>query len=327
MRRLSRTIGGLAIPGLLLAFGCSEEPARRPSGQSMAGPAATSSLANHAPEVKRLRFDPLHPKVDSMARAVVEASDPDGDAVELRYEWRVNGGTVVSTGAMFDTTGLAKGDRLELSVVATDGRAESERFVRGVAIGNRAPIVSAVAVTPEWPSPGETLEADVRASDEDGDRLELRYRWFVNGALASEGSERFESEGLQPGDLVQLKVAASDGSLVTRPVSSPPVRMARSRAPEIVSQPGGIREDGVFEYALEARDPDGDAPLVFELLESPQGMTIDPGTGAIAWTPAPEQEGTFTVDVKVSDPHGSASAQRFELTVSHGSAAPPASPR
>jgi len=316
----------LVAMGALLVLACGSEPERRPTGRSMAAPAAAPGAAdNEAPQVSAVRFDPLSPRVDASTRAVVRASDPDGDPVQLRYEWRVNGGPVVSTDAAIETTGLAKGDQLEVTVVATDGRAESERFVRAVAIGNRPPIVSFVGIVPESPSPGVVLEAEVAAVDEDGDELELRYVWRVNGRLASEDGSRLDTEALAPGDIVQLEVAASDGSRVTRPTSSAPVRIGRSRAPEIVSQPGGLREDGVFRYALEAVDPEGDAPLRFELLESPAGMTLDASTGELAWTPGPEQSGTFTVDVKVVDPWGAASAQRFDLSVRRD--APPASPR
>lgn len=316
---------------LLLAFvACSEEALRAPSGQSMAVEPATVPGGvgdEHAPVVELVRFDPLKPKVDGVTRAVVEAHDPDGDRVELRYEWRVNGGLVVSTDPMIDTHGLGKGDRLEVSVVASDGRNDSAPFVRGVAIGNRPPLVSFVGITPARPSPGEPLEAEVSAVDEDGGRLGYRYQWFVNGVLDAQDRERFDTGALSPGDVVQLKVAASDGSLVTRPTGSAPVRIGASRAPEITSQPGAIREDGEFHYTLEARDPEGETPLRFELLEGPDGMTLDERTGELVWIPRDDQEGVHTVDVKVSDPHGQASAQRFVLEVRLGGGAPPASPR
>ena len=47
--------------------------------------------------------------------------------------------------------------------------------------------------------------------------------------------------------------------------------------------PGGPSV-GVYTYDVEALDPDG-GPLSYTLTEKPAGMTIDPTTGVIAWTP------------------------------------------
>jgi hypothetical protein len=79
----------------------------------------------------------------------------------------------------------------------------------------------------------------------------------------------------------------------------------------------GVEDNGVYQsapyiYPVEATDADGDT-LRYALSSAPAGMTIDPVTGHIAWWP--QQPGTYTVTVQVSDPHGAADTQTYTVTV------------
>jgi RHS repeat-associated protein len=70
-----------------------------------------------------------------------------------------------------------------------------------------------------------------------------------------------------------------------------------------------------YEYLhnLQARDAEFDL-LQFGLIAGPAGMTIDPPTGLLRWTPAAAELGDHRVTVKVSDATGS-SLQTYTLTV------------
>ena len=317
---------------LLLLLACGgEEEVRKPSGTSLAGPPTASTQAgpNRAPEIDEIRFEPASPKVDSQVRAIVQANDRENDRLSFRYEWRLNGHELVGTNPLLSTHSLSKGDELELTAVATDGKSDSSPMTRVVVIGNRVPLLAFVGVEPETgAAPGEELTAIVVGSDEDDDPLSYRYEWLRNGEVIEyESNKSLETDELTPGDTIQLRVVAHDGASRSRPTTSAAVPILNSRAPEIVSQPGGLREDGQFRYAVEARDPDGDEDLRFALLEAPDGMTIDEKSGEILWRPGPDQSGSFVVDVKVSDSHGSAAAQRFELAVEREAGTPPAKAR
>jgi len=54
---------------------------------------------------------------------------------------------------------------------------------------------------------------------------------------------------------------------------------------------------------------------VFSLTVAPTGMTIDPASGLIAWTPAGDQVGTHAVKVLVSDSSGASNTQSFDVVV------------
>ena len=72
---------------------------------------------------------------------------------------------------------------------------------------------------------------------------------------------------------------------------------------------------GLYRYMVEARDPEGDAPLRYELLQSPDGMRIDPYTGELQWRPVASQVGSHTIEIAVTDNRGSQSVQLFDLPI------------
>ncbi len=93
-----------------------------------------------------------------------------------------------------------------------------------------------------------------------------------------------------------------------------------NRAPTINSSPlTTAQEDALYQYDVNAADLDGDG-LLFSLTVAPSGMTIDPNSGLISWTPINAQLGDNTVTVEVSDGNGGDDSQSFVITVT---AAPP----
>jgi len=70
-----------------------------------------------------------------------------------------------------------------------------------------------------------------------------------------------------------------------------------------------------FQYQAAALDADGD-PLTYELLpDVPNGITIDPITGLLLWTPLVGQLGQQEVNIKVSDGRGGEATQTLVLSV------------
>ncbi|QQG38584.1 MAG: hypothetical protein HYS32_03180 [Candidatus Woesearchaeota archaeon] len=88
--------------------------------------------------------------------------------------------------------------------------------------------------------------------------------------------------------------------------------LAVNNAPYIFSTPKTSALANVdYFYQVKAADPDGDS-LTFSLAKAPTGMTIDPVTGLIAFTPSTEDEGEeFPVAVQVSD--GSLTGLQFYI--------------
>jgi hypothetical protein len=72
--------------------------------------------------------------------------------------------------------------------------------------------------------------------------------------------------------------------------------------------------NALYSYQATASDPDGD-PLTFSIATGPKGLTIDPATGLVTWTPASAQVGSSSVTLQVDDGHGGTAAQAFQIGV------------
>ncbi|UCC63532.1 MAG: putative Ig domain-containing protein, partial [Anaerolineae bacterium] len=89
--------------------------------------------------------------------------------------------------------------------------------------------------------------------------------------------------------------------------------------PVIVSTP--VTEAAVgWPYSYDVQAAGNPAPT-YALTTSPDGMTIDPATGLISWTPTLGQEGSHPVEVEASNSQGSDS-QPFTVVVGEGTICP-----
>ena len=105
--------------------------------------------------------------------------------------------------------------------------------------------------------------------------------------------------------------------------SSPPrpsrvqVSPPSSLPPVITSSPSTTATVGrLYSYNVDATDPDAGDTVTFSLNGAPLGMTIDPNTGVISWTPAITQTGPQNVTAIASDGRGGTASQTFSINVS-----------
>ncbi|RBW51404.1 putative Ig domain-containing protein [Marinobacter sp. F3R11] len=97
---------------------------------------------------------------------------------------------------------------------------------------------------------------------------------------------------------------------------------ASNRPPEIHSTPIVSAVEGeLYQYLVEATDPDSRDTIEFNLQVAPSGMVID-ATGNIQWTPVNAQVGEQTVVVRVSDIQGEFDEQVFTISVTNVNQAP-----
>jgi hypothetical protein len=246
----------------------------------------------------------------------VEVRDPDGDPYRLTFEWSVNG-EIVASGPhpSFTPTGVRRDDLVEVRVVASDGRLESEPATELTRIGNRPPLLQGILLDPQGTvRPGDALLASPESYDPDDEEIRFDYVWLVNGRETEQTGREFSTHSLKRGDKVRVRAVASDGSDASRAAESREVTIGNS-PPLIGEIPKLQSDDGLFRYAFEAEDPDGDRNLRFRLEKAPEGMRIDPILGVATWRPKASQAGVHEVEVLVQDPHGDGSALRFEVTV------------
>lgn len=211
------------------------------------------------------------------------------------------------------------------SPVATDQvTTPSEKTVTGLPNAtpstpkiNYPPRMLSVEIFPPTPHLGDDLEARAAAFDSDGDPVQLSYTWVVNGQIITKGpSPQFSGNGLHKRDRIVVRVVPSDGKSSGVEMSSQPA-VILNRPPQITSLPSTTIEGGVYTYAVQAMDPDGDT-LQFRLSQAPEGMTIQPETGLIQWKVSLERP-SVDVGVVASDGDGAEAYQQFKLTVGSGS--------
>ena len=108
------------------------------------------------------------------------------------------------------------------------------------------------------------------------------------------------------GRLFNNRKAAGVEAACDLSASLPPVIETAPPISATVGQP--------YVYPVSASDPEG-ATVAYSLVAAPTGMTIDPLTGLIEWTPTADQAGPQTVTVRVDDGAGGVSAQTFIVNV------------
>lgn len=91
--------------------------------------------------------------------------------------------------------------------------------------------------------------------------------------------------------------------------------IAPNSPPLITSTPAlGAAIGRNYTYVVTVTVPDG-GPATFQLLEKPAGMTIDPATGHLSWTPTASEAGQNFVTIAATDGKGLGGTQRFAIAV------------
>jgi Putative Ig domain len=142
-----------------------------------------------------------------------------------------------------------------------------------------APELEGVALVPESPQPGQSLEARPTLRTTAGPGVRYEYEWSVDGQRQEASSSRFHIEGdVERGSQIEVSVVAFDGDARSAPVSasvrignSPPVLHG------VVIEPRDRVVAGQSLTAVpKATDPDGD-DLEFEYRWDVNGETVVTG--------------------------------------------------
>lgn len=127
-----------------------------------------SEIFNAIPEIGLVRMEPESVVAGDQPIVVrPEATDRDGDPIVFLYTWKVNGREVAETGPSLDTKGLRRGDRVAVSVAASDGRDTSEPYeLQEIRVANAAPRILS---KPGDPASDSGAFYQIHAEDPDGD--------------------------------------------------------------------------------------------------------------------------------------------------------------
>lgn len=184
---------------------------------------ASVTVANTAPVVDSVAFVNDELRTDDTLTAVVEASDVDGDELELRFTWYVGGAPVDgATGTTLSGDAFVRGEEIYVEVTADDGDLTSEVVTSGtIEVLNSAPSVSSVSLSPEAPRRGDEVTcAPSGWSDPDGDEEGYDYAWSTGETTAT-----LSTASMASGTSLSCTVTPNDGDLTGDAVSSETVEL------------------------------------------------------------------------------------------------------
>jgi hypothetical protein len=208
-----------------------------------------------------------------------------------------------------------QGDEEDSFGVQSSGLGE-DNAVTGSPVGKngRPQVISVHLTPPDQVYRGTDITAAPKAVDPDGDPVEFRYQWVINGEESlSDNGPVLGGDRFKRGDEVSVHVTPydreGDGEVVKpRPVVIP------NAPPKITSTPPMDFKSLTYIYQATAVDPDGD-PITFSLASAPQGMTIDPETGKIEWTVSRNQAGDQKIEIAAEDGQGGKVVQKYTLSI------------
>lgn len=187
----------------------------------------------------------------------------------------------------------------------------------GRADGNHAPVFTSEPLTSALES--HYWWTQVVATDPDGDAI--AYSLFVNpGGMESTaaGFLSWTPSATQLGpSVVEVRATDARGAYASQSFA---VNVADfDEPPKITSIPVKVGEAGQpYLYDVDAFDPEGGALRFSFGAAAPAGMTIDPLSGIIAWTPGTGDTGQRSIQVRASDPAGGFDEQTYALDVFTG---------
>ena len=276
--------------------------------------------------VQELNFAPSLAAIDDQSinegelfSFTASASDPNGASQTLTFrlgDGAPEGATIDPvTGAFAWTPTEAQGPAqgpgsFQIGIIVTDNGtpplAAALSFLVNVAEVNRAPVLAPIA--DQTINVGGLLVFTLPVEDPDIPHQTLSYALGANapaGAAISEGGLfTWTPTAAQLFTTNRLVVTASDGSLSSTQRFTVIVVEANLAPALAAIDDQSISEGNLFSIAASASDPNGPSQtLTFRLGDgAPEGATIDPLTGVLAWTPTEFQgPGSFQIGVIVTD--------------------------
>jgi PKD repeat protein len=240
------------------------------------------------------------------------ATDPSADV--LTYEWDFGDGEPTGFGDSLAHTWADDGS-YTVTLTVTDDDGGSATMTGTAVVTNVDPFLTSMT-GPTMGDEGSDLTFGALADDPGtGDLPDLTFTWeFDDGEPAEVGGTVDHAFGDEGTYLVTVVVDDGDGGTDTDSL----VIDIANVAPEITSSaPAYASEAVLWSYQAVAVDP-GDDVLTWTLgSDAPDGMTLDPATGVMEWTPSYEQSlgGPYPATITVEDGDGGLDSQTFEVQV------------
>ena len=201
---------------------------------------------------------PVDAVESSVLTCTPETNSPDTDveAMSLAYTWVV-GSTTVSeaTTDTLDGQTFDAGDDVTCRITPNDGDPVDSNTVT---IGNTAPVLESVTVSPTMAYTNTVLTAEASATDEDSaDSLSYTFTWFSGDtALSATGNTLDGTTSFEKGERISVQVVANDGTDDSAPLTSSSVLILNTPpgAPGILITPAAP-QSGIHDLLCQVETP------------------------------------------------------------------------
>lgn len=246
---------------------------------------AEVEIQNTPPSVTA-QWETTEPTADTGLAVTYETDDIDEDDVSIGWAWTLDGDPTAFDGPTVAGTELSDGQIWTVTLTPNDGDDDGEPVTLTTEVGNSAPTLDTVTLTPETAYTDTVLTAMASDPvDANGDEVTLRYDFYVGTTVAQSGAEStLSGENFVRGDVVYVEVVPSDGSLDGEPRRSDEITILNSvpviEAVELGPDPAFTLSTLRAEAA--AFDADGDElELTYTWtvngdVVDPTGPTLDP---------------------------------------------------
>jgi hypothetical protein len=199
------------------------------SAGATASDTASVFVENSAPSIKSVTITPLSAVAgDDLACTYAGFVDTDLDADASTFTWSVNGVTEPTTSATLSSV-LVYGDTVECTVTPFDGIDFGAPMTDSLTIGNTAPVLTDVTLSPDPAYEDTTLTCTPGgATDADGAEVTFSYVWYVNTLDIGEAANVLTGSDFNKGDDVQCGVIPDDGTDVGVAVASDVVTISNT---------------------------------------------------------------------------------------------------
>ena len=186
-------------------------------GEGEAGEASVT-IGNALPGLSGATITPNPASAEDTLTCTVEGFfDADDDADASTFAWSLEG-SVIGTSATL-SGGFGGDDTVTCEVTPHDGLDAGTAVTAVVTIGNTAPSVAVVQISPDPATVADTLSCSWAGySDPDGDADASLVAWSVNGSSAGSGTTL--SSGFVGADEVTCTVTPFDGASTGTPVDT-----------------------------------------------------------------------------------------------------------
>ncbi|HZU34488.1 MAG TPA: putative Ig domain-containing protein, partial [Gemmataceae bacterium] len=227
----------------------------------------------------------------------VQATDAENDPLTYSRPAGPAGMTIDSSGVIHWTPTAAEVGTQTVLVQVDDGQGGTATQAYQVEVtdqaGNQAPAITSAA--PLAATVGGNYKYAVAATDPDGDKVSFALISAPAGMTidTTTGLVQWTPTAAELGaNLVTIQAADPAGAQGEQTFA---ITVNANQPPQITSTaPATVTAGLTYRYDVHANDPDGD-PLTYALTTGPAGMTLDPSSGRLTWSPGINDIGSHHV--------------------------------